>query len=62
MDQEINDKPNPNEPTKRSIAIPTIGKTYMYFAIFSIVAFDDGSIVKEEKTRTNFFKHDPPSN
>ena len=40
------DKPKPREPTKRPIAIPTIGKRYMYFAIFSKVAFEEGNIVK----------------
>ncbi len=56
------DRPNPNEPTKSPIAIPTIGKTYMYFAIFSKVAFDDGNIVKNEKTEPISLSMNPPSN
>jgi hypothetical protein len=42
--------------------IPTIGKRYMYFAIFSSVEFDDGKIVKKEKTDPICLNINPPSN
>ena len=51
----------PNEPTKSPIAIPTIGKTYMYFAIFSRVEFEEGRIVKNEKTEPISLSMYPPS-
>jgi len=56
------DNPKPKEPTKSPIAIPTIGKRYMYFAIFSRFAFDDGKIVRKEKTEPISLSMNPPSN
>jgi len=44
------DSPKPNEPIKSPIAIPTTGNRNMYFAMLSSEAFDDGMIVKNEKT------------
>jgi len=52
----------PKEPTKSPIAIPTIGKRYMYFAIFSKFAFDDGKIVRKENTEPISLSMNPPSN
>jgi hypothetical protein len=56
------DKPKPKPPTKIPIIIPTIGKRYMYFAIFSKVEFDDGKIVKKEKIEPICLNINPPSN
>jgi hypothetical protein len=58
----MNDNPKPNEPIKSPITIPTIGKTYMYFAIFSKVELDEGKIVRKEKTAAISLSMNPPSN
>ena len=55
------DKPKPNEPIKSPIAIPTIGNRNMYFAILSNEAFDEGKIVKNEKTDPISLNMYPPS-
>ena len=59
---KMEDNPNPKEPINRPTTIPTIGKTNMYFAIFSKVALDDGRIVKNEKTDPISLSMNPPSN
>ena len=43
------------------IAMPTIGNTYMYFAIFSRVEFEEGKIVRNEKTEPISLSMNPPS-
>ena len=55
------DKPKPKPPTKIPIIIPTTGKRYMYFAVSSNVEFDDGIIVKKEKTEPISLNIKPPS-
>ena len=45
-----NDKPKPTEPISSPIAIPTIGKRYMYFAMVSRLALLVGIIVRNENT------------
>ena len=45
-----NDKPKPIEPISNPIAIPTIGKRYMYLAIVSRLALLVGIIVRNENT------------
>jgi hypothetical protein len=57
-----NDYPKTNKPIKSPIIIPTTGKTYMYFAMFSKVAFDDGNIVRNEKTDPISLSMNPPPN
>ena len=59
---KIKDKPNPKEPTRSPITNPTTGKKYMYFAIVSSCALDDGSIVKNEKIEPISLSIKPPSN
>ena len=56
------DNPKPNPPTKTPIIIPTTGKRYMYFAVSFNVEFDDGKIVKKEKTEPICLNMNPPSN
>jgi len=49
-------------PDLNPILLKPIGKRYMYFAIFSRVAFDDGKIVRKEKTEPISLSINPPSN
>ena len=44
------DKPKPNDPTRRPIAIPAIGNRYMCLATVSRFALLVGIIVRNEKT------------
>ncbi len=55
------ERPNPNPPTTRPITIPTIGKTYMNFAIVSKFELVDGNIVKNEKIEPISLSMNPPS-
>ena len=54
------DRPKPIPPIASPIAIPTIGKMYMYLAIVSRLALFDGSIVKNENTEPISLSMDPP--
>jgi hypothetical protein len=56
-----NESPKPIEPTIKPIAIPTIGKIYMYFAIVSRFELLVGIIVKNEKTEPISLSMNPPS-
>jgi len=58
---KMKDNPKPNEPIKSPMTIQTIRNTNMYFAIFSNVAFEDGKIVKNEKTDPISLSINPPS-